>query len=167
MQLFEQKIGFPLFGFNNVKITLTAPIIPTAFEKIAVKVIGRFANDDTYSTWSMNQVFTDILGIPEPDFILQRTLDELCVKGIIRCEHSVSDTARQQLHSFSLTEQGKRLQCENILYGVAQERSEDYQYDPIAEKLIDQPSGWKPQKPQAAIDETAFAQRGQSMSKFL
>jgi hypothetical protein len=158
MQLLEQKIGFPLISFNDVKITLTAPFIPTAIEKVVVKIIGRFANDDVYGTLPLRQIFTDILGVPEPDFILRKTLDELSVKGMINGGHSANDMMRQQVRSFSLTEQGKRLQRENILYGIAQERFEDYSYDPIADKLINEPLGWKPEKPQSAIDETAFTQ---------
>ncbi|MDR0391787.1 MAG: hypothetical protein LBH59_07765 [Planctomycetaceae bacterium] len=158
MQLLEQKIGFPLLGFNDVKITLTAPFIPTTMEKVVVKIIGRFASDDIYRMLPLQQIFTNILGVPEPDFILRKTLDELFVKRIIRCEHPVSDMTRQQVRFFSLTEQGQQLLRENILHGVVQERSENYFYDPIADKLIRESLGWQLQKPQTTIDETAFTQ---------
>jgi hypothetical protein len=152
------KIGFPILFFGDVQVQYTAPCIPTAFEKILIKICNKFSKDDGYGGVPVKRLFNDILGVPDCDVMLKQTIDELNAINAIRCFKNTDELEMILLRDLTLTERGQRLQKDGILQGVAWTRQMEFYFDPITKELQTKLFGTGT-KPKYAVDETYFMEQ--------
>jgi|GEM_PF-6724738 hypothetical protein len=134
VKLGSLNISTPRLIFE-IEVQHSSKRAPTAFERMILSLYERFKQDKNYGALPLQQIFTEILGVPNSGDFLMFTLNELIAIDVIRCQKSLSEIGAICLLDIEVTERGNALINDNQLPSVMKKNTESVIYDPINKHL--------------------------------
>lgn len=132
MKLAVFPVTHPLYILEAV-VSVQVPRLPTAFEKMILRMVDAAA-EPALSGVTLRGAFEDMLGIPDPESLLQPRLDELTGLGML--EAPAGDSALDALLSaWRWTDNGRAFWRRGRLPGRSRPETVRYVFDPFSDRL--------------------------------
>ena len=150
-------IGIPLFQIN-VGIVYEKSRRSTAFERVILNMLRRFAHNPLLQGIPLEKIFTDILCVPDPAPLVMPTLYALMDLDIIRCR-DVKPLDALTLHDLEITERGQEMIANDmVIPSTLMEDARTFCVDPVSGKIVSETSlkEYRKEKPKISIDDSAF-----------
>ena len=135
MKIAPIQLTTPIFRYKTVVHHFT-PRKPTVFERRLLHVHDRLATHETYNGISLERIFSDILGVGEPDALIQPALEQLVMLEVLRCQTDFSTLRTLSLRDLERTPRGDQMLQEDMLPAVSVDNVVTHLYDPIGQVLI-------------------------------
>lgn len=158
MKLIDIRLGVPLLRLET-RISHVTPRKPTAFERVILAMVDRFAENASFNAIPINRLFAEMLSVPAPEPLLTPTLENLTSLDVIRCTADIRFTDKLALGQLELTERGRHMIVHDLLPARTASNDEIFLFDPIAGRLLSDAEGaaYRPAQPGQALDASLFA----------
>jgi rRNA-processing protein FCF1 len=136
MQIASVKVSFPILCLDSL-VRHSTPRKPIIFERGLIELCATFSDNPKYNAVPLERIFREILRVPEPDTLVQPSLENLISLGVLRC--SVPDPSCLEavaLRDLSLTPAGEEMYRIGVLPARPQDQHVSHLYDPVADKLL-------------------------------
>lgn len=140
MQLASIRVSFPVFRYESVVHHYT-PRRPTVLERQLLRVHNRLVGDHTYGQVSLARIFEDVLGLPEPDALVQPALEQLLMLQVIQCGTDISTLRKIGVRDLERTALGEHILRDDLLPATPVDNLVNHLYDPIRGVLFDEKKG--------------------------
>lgn len=157
MKLADIRIGAPLLRLETL-VHHATPRKPTAFERVILALVIKFAADQNFNSISLERLFSDVLCVANPAPLLSPTLGELAALDVIRCLADIEAIDVLTLGDIEITERGKRMIVDDMLPAKSMQNEEVFYYDPIRQRLLSESEShaYRPVPPKLVLDESVF-----------
>lgn len=136
MKLGSIDIAVPLLVFD-IEVMHSSKRALTAFERMILSLHARFKKNNNYGILPIQQIFAEILGVPNSNSFLAFTLSELIAIDVIRCQKSLSEISAIRLSDIEVTERGSALIKDNRLPSVIRKNTERVVFEPVSRRFSD------------------------------
>ena len=158
MNLGQVRVSFPVLQLKT-RVFHSTPRPPTAFERMLLKLCDRFGSHATYNSISLERVFSDILGVAEPNLTVQPTLQELLDLDVLHCHRSTTSLGKITIRDLEITaERGRQMLTDGMLPAQAQEADVTHFYDPVRRRFLSEKESrlLRRQPLSSSVDHTVF-----------
>lgn len=157
MHLGQVRVSFPVLRIGT-RVYHSTPRPPTAFERVLLRLCDRFGNDPTYNNISLERIFIDILGVADPDPVVQPTVQKLLDLDVLRCRRDITSIGLVAIRDFEITDRGRSMLSDDMLPARSQEAEVTHLYDPVRGRFLSETESklLRRQPSSASLDETAF-----------
>jgi hypothetical protein len=157
MQLAQFRLGVPILRLN-IRFHHSTPRHPTAFERVLLRICDRFHANEAYNSIPINRLFSDFLGVADPDALLEPTLQELVKLSVLRTKSIDLRIDQSSLRELEVTDLGRNMLVDDQLPSHLQMTDETFLYDPVSKVLLSQIEGKvvRDNPPEICVDGTVF-----------
>lgn len=150
-----RRIGFPMIRFE-VTVRYSYPRPLTIFEEAILRLVRDFSRQPAYRGMTLQEIFEQILGVPDADQVVLPVVQELFDIGALLCRRQLGSMQQITLADLELSESGKKFLRQGKLAAVTNERTETVYYDPVLEQF-QQDGPVETTRPEAHVPEPETA----------
>ena len=136
MQICSFRMSCPLFRYRSVVQHYT-PRKPTVLERALLKVHARLAGHEKYARTGLGRIFSDVLSLPDPDALVQPTLEHLLMLQVFQSRADISTLGKVAIQDLERTARGDQMLQDDLLPAAQVDDLVTHVYDPIRRVLVD------------------------------